>query len=120
MLNKLKIKFMKILIASIFLLIGLTGFSQISGDIRDADRALLTETNYTLESTHNGTVTIDISIDIEGNITSARIVSDKTTVKSTPAKMKALNYVKKFEFQKGTAYPKYHQGRVVLHLIKPL
>lgn len=111
---------MKVLIASLFLLIGFAGFSQLSGDIRDAGRAILTETSYTIESSHNGTVVVDISVDIEGNVTSARIVSARTTVKSTPAKMKALNYVKKFEFQKGTAYPKYHQGTVVLHLVKAL
>lgn len=111
---------MKIIIAVLFLTIGFTGFSQLSGDIRDAGREILTETNYTIEGSHNGTVVIDISVGIEGNITSVRIVGNRTTVKSTPAKMKALNYVKKFEFQKGTAYPKYHQGTVVIHMVKQL
>ena len=99
--------------------ISLMSFSQLSGDIKKDQRKLITETAFILEGNHNGKVVFDISVDITGKITAIKVVDDETTVKSTPAKIKAQNHVKTFVFEPGTAYPKFHQGRVVITLVKP-
>lgn len=96
-----------------------TGFSQINGDIIKDNRKLMTDYSYVIEGHLNGRITIAIAVNAEGEISSTKVLDDKTTVKSTPAKIKAVNHVKQFEFEPGTWFPKFHQGEVVITMVKP-
>ena len=107
----------KILIVLICL-ITLPCFAQVEGDIKNDNRKLLSEQLFALQGTHEGVIVFKISVNAEGKITSADVVNEKTTIRSTPAKIKARNYVMGFEFEKGTWYPKYHQGEIRLKMVK--
>lgn len=60
----------------------------------------------------------DIAVDIEGKVTSVVLNREKSTVKSTPSAIKAKNYILAFQFEKGTHFPKYHQGTVTITFVK--
>lgn len=109
---------------SIALIIGMvfsaTVFGQLTGDVVKDNRKLVKQGNYVIESHTSGTVVFLISVDAEGNISSARASSSKSTVKSTPAKMNARNYVvSNFKFEPGTWFPEHHQGELKITLVKP-
>lgn len=94
------------------------GMSQIGGDVKKDGRALTTDKPFVIEDSHEGTIVFIISVNAEGEITSTKIDSEKTTIRSTPAKIKARNYIADFKFAPGTWYPKYHQGTIRLTMIK--
>jgi hypothetical protein len=101
------------------ILISISSWSQVSGDVKKDNRQLVSDHSFVMEGTHTGRVVFDISVNAKGEVTSAKIVESESTLKSTPAKIKAKNYVLKFEFQPGTWFPKYHQGRIVITMVKP-
>jgi hypothetical protein len=107
----------RILIALICL-IALPAFAQVAGDIKNDNRKLLSEQSFTLQGTHEGVIVFKIAVNTEGEITSADVVSDESTIRSTPAKIKARNYIMGFKFEKGTWYPKFHQGTIRLTMLK--
>lgn len=108
-----------ILAVFVGILISVSSWSQISGDVKKDNRQLVSEHSFVMEGTRTGKVVFDISVNAKGEVTSAKIVESESTLKSTPAKIKAKNYVLKFEFQPGTWFSKYHQGRVVITMVKP-
>jgi hypothetical protein len=108
-----------ILAVLIGIIISTSSWSQISGDVKKDNRQMVSEQSFVMEGTHTGRVVFDISVNAKGEVTSAKLVESESTLKSTPAKIKAKNYVLKFEFQPGTWFPKYHQGRVAITMVKP-
>jgi hypothetical protein len=109
---------MKKLVVILILSIPFIGISQIGGDIKKDGRALKSDKAFVIEDSHEGTIVFNISVNAEGEITATKIDPDKTTIKSTPAKIKARNYIADFKFAPGTWYPKYHQGTIRLTMIK--
>jgi hypothetical protein len=108
-----------ILAVFVGVIISVSGWSQISGDVKKDNRQMVSDHSFVMEGSHMGKIVFDISVNAEGEVTSAKIVESESNVKSTPAKIKAKNYVLQFEFQPGTWFPKYHQGRVVITMVKP-
>lgn len=108
-----------ILAVFVGVIISVSSWSQISGDVKKDNRQLVSEHSFVMEGAHTGKIVFDISVNSKGEVTSAKIVESESSVKSTPAKIKAKNYVLKFEFQPGTWFPKYHQGRVLITMVKP-
>ncbi|RFC55389.1 hypothetical protein [Brumimicrobium aurantiacum] len=109
----------KINIITLFLLLFTApAFAQISGDVVNDNRKLTKELSYKITGHVEGLITIDISVDALGNITSKKVDENNTTVRSTPAKLKAVNHVSKFKFEPGTWFPKYHQATIVIHMVK--
>ncbi|PWH85763.1 energy transducer TonB [Brumimicrobium oceani] len=96
-----------------------TAFGQISGDVVKDNRKITTELPYVIEGHITGKITIQISVDALGDISSSKVLDDKSTIKSTPAKIKALNHVSKFKFEPGTWFPKFHQGEIVITMVRP-
>lgn len=91
-------------------------FSQIiSGDLYSVGRRLLTETNFSIKAGKNGEVVFDISVDINGKVTSAVIDKSKSNVTSTPMIMDAKNLLSTFKFEAGTGFPKFHHGLVKIN-----
>lgn len=91
---------------------------KIEGDIAKDNRKLLTEHSSTIKGNINAVYTIAFSVNALGEVTSVREVGVKTEKASTPARMQALNHVKKFKFEPGTWFPKHHQGLVEIRMVK--
>ena len=105
---------------TLVLLASFGSFGQmLSGDLKDYGRKKISETSYVMESHVSGFVTFELTVDREGNVTSTRLVGKKTTVRSTPARMKARDHMMNFKFQKGNHYPKFQTVVVKLTLVKP-
>lgn len=109
---------MKRLIMTLFFVLPMAVMSQVGGDINKDNRALKSDKPFVIEDSHEGTIVFDISVNAEGEITSVKVDPEKTTIKSTPAKIKARNYIADFKFAPGTWYPKYHQGTIRLTMIR--
>jgi predicted subunit of tRNA(5-methylaminomethyl-2-thiouridylate) methyltransferase len=80
----------------------------VSGDMLADGRYLETKTDFTLLSSVDGLIYLQLSVDREGNVLSVQTVSDGTTVKSSYLQMEAKNMVKKFKFQASNYFPKHH------------
>ena len=102
-----------------FLLFSSTSFGQITGGaILDDGRKLVTEASFVQEGTVNGWAIYDLSVDMEGNVTSSKLV--ETNLKRTSAKMQIRNYASTLKFEKGTHYPKFHHVTIKITLVKPI
>lgn len=102
----------------IFLFFAFNGYTQISGDIVKDNRKLTTNLGYSIEGHLTGKITIEITVDALGNISSSNVIANESTIKSTPAKIKALNHLSKFKFEPGTWFPKYHKATVIITMVK--
>ncbi|PKR79922.1 hypothetical protein CW751_12630 [Brumimicrobium salinarum] len=91
---------------------------QISGDIVNDKRSLTSDAAFVIESHLNGKVVFNIAVNSKGEVTSTTVVEEETTIRSTPAKIKARNHVANFKFSPGTWYPKHHQARVAITLVQ--
>lgn len=96
-----------------------TTFAQISGDVVKDNRKVVTDFPFVIEGHITGKITIKFSVDALGDISTSEVLSSKSTIKSTPAKIKALNHVSQFKFEPGTWFPKYHQGEIVITMVRP-
>ena len=110
---------MKLIMISVFCSIYFFGMSQLSGDLAQDGRKLLTETSFVIEGNHNGKLVFDLAVNPEGEITSIKYNHSESSVSSTPSQMKARKYVNDFKFEKGTHFPKFHQTKVTLTMVKP-
>lgn len=97
----------------------LTSWSQLSGDVVDDKRKMTSDKSFVLEGNHNGKIAFNISVNAKGEISGIKILEGETTIKSTPSKIKARNYVSKFKFEPGTWFPKHHQGKIVITMVEP-
>jgi hypothetical protein len=93
-----------------------TSFAQVEGEIANENRKCSVE-NFNIESTSTGSAVFAIAVNREGVVTSASLISLGTTIKGTPNLMKCKNFVLKLKFEKGTIYPKFHQGKVTVHFV---
>jgi hypothetical protein len=110
---------MKKLIIGLLMAVSSFTYGQLQGDIAADGRALLTETTFVIEGKLDGRIVYDIAVNSKGEVTSAKRVLSESTVKSTPIDVEVRKYVSSFEFEPGTHYPKFHQGRVIITLVKP-
>jgi hypothetical protein len=94
-------------------------YAQLSGDIQRDGRRFLEKPNFIVEGAHDGKLVFDIAVDIEGNITGIKFIAGESTVNSTPARLKAQQHFADWKFEKGTAFPKHHQGRITITMVKP-
>lgn len=105
----------------VFLICSLLSFSIsaqiISGGAKEEKRALLTATDFSISGFKSGDIYYELAIDREGNVTSSRLMNEKTTVVSTPTRMRAKEYVTTFKFEKGTHFPHF-QNVVVCIKVK--
>ncbi|PIE87211.1 MAG: hypothetical protein CSA03_01390 [Bacteroidetes bacterium] len=88
----------------------------ISGPVKDAGRKMTGEPSFIIEGMKDGWAKYDLSVDINGKVTSVTMV--ETNLKSTPAKTMLRNHVKKYTFEPGTYYPKYHHVVVKVTMLK--
>ncbi|MDX1447096.1 hypothetical protein [Lishizhenia sp.] len=108
---------MKIFFALIFTAFTLLASAQVSGDLKTDNRSLLTSTNFKLKGKSAGVMYFNIAVDSEGAVSSVVLDRSKSTIKSTPSMIQAKNTILKYKFEKGTHYPKYHQGVVKITFV---
>lgn len=91
----------------------------ISGDVVKEGRKLKSPTDFSIASNKTGVIYFELAVDREGNVTSERLILDKTTITSTPTRVKAKEYVSGLKFEPGTHYPQFHNV-VIKITVKPL
>ena len=110
---------LKILVPMLF--VANLSFGQvISGALKESGRKMTTELPFEIEGNVNGYISYELTVNIDGNVTSTRLMSNQTSVKSTPAKVKVRNHVNKMKFEKGYHYPKFHKVVVKITMKKPV
>jgi hypothetical protein len=90
----------------------------LSGELLESNRYLLQKSDFTIESSTEGVVLLDLAVNEKGLVTSYRIITERSTIKSTPLKMQAINYVKKFEFLAGSLFPEFQHVIVQINFVK--
>jgi hypothetical protein len=93
-------------------------FGQLSGEIVNDGRKLITPFNYLVKGTQNGVVTVEIAVNIDGDVTSVQVIPNESTLVSTPSLMAVKNHIKTLKFEKGYHYPKFHRGRMKIMVEK--
>ena len=110
---------MKQLFCIFMLLSTFSVHSQIlSGQIVDDNRQMISNTNFIIESNYSGYVVYEIAVNLEGKVTSSRMIEEKSTVLSTPANMEVKDYLKNIVFEKGNHFQKHHHAIVKVMLVK--
>ena len=108
----------------IIFIIGLSSFiigdvygQLLSGDLLESNRYLLHKKDFIIESQTEGVIVLELSVNERGLVTSQRYITEQSTLKSTPLKMQAINYVKKFEFLAGSLFPKFQYVTVQINFV---
>ena len=83
-----------------------------SGTLVESGRKQIGTTSFTIQGAATGTVIIELSVNRKGDVTSAIVIPDGTTVTSTPSVMKAQNAAKKLKFTPGTHFAEFEHVRV--------
>jgi hypothetical protein len=95
-------------------------FSQIQGDLARAGRSLTHDASFVLESKYNGKIVFDVAVLNTGEISGIKFNPGESTIKSTPAQIQARKYIADWKFEPGTHFPKFHQARIIITMVKPL
>lgn len=95
-------------------------FAQVVGGALLSDkRKCLAESKFIFEGNVNAQIVYKVSVNNEGQITAATIDGNKSDKISTPTQVQAMSNVKSIHFEKGTWWPKMHQGEIRITLVKP-
>ena len=108
---------MKNLLVLLSLIITSTASAQMmDGKLVEDGRKMTGKPTFIVEGMKNGWAKYELSVDINGKVTSATMV--ESNLKSTPATTIIRNHVKKFTFEKGTYYPKHHHVIVKVTMVR--
>ena len=104
---------LKTLVLSLFLVFSGWTFGQITGDVIESGRKVEKEVDYQVKKHYYAKIVIDIAVNTDGEVTSAKLNSKASTKNSTPLTIECVNRAKKIKFEKGNMYPKFHNGKVI-------
>ncbi len=94
-------------------------FSQLlSGDLLESNRYLLQKSDFTIESTSEGVIVLELAVNEWGEVTSSRYLPEQSTLKSTPLKMQATKYANSFKFLAGSLFPEHQYVIVQINFVK--
>lgn len=94
-------------------------FSQlIDGALMDENRKLITEATFKIIDHNVGVIYYELAVNRKGIVTSAKLLTEGTTIVSTPTRVKARNYAMTLKFAEGTYYPEFHHVRVKISVAK--
>lgn len=91
----------------------------LSGELKDEGRVLTSQSEYVVEATSDGFIVYELTVDREGKVTAARVEEEKTTLKSTPSRIKTKKHVMSMTFTPGTYYPQFQTVFVKITALKP-
>lgn len=110
----------KLSILFIALFFSVTSYCQLSGEIVKDGRQLTTKNGYALQGKVDARIVFAIAVDNKGDITSAKVLGEESTTKDVQVQINARQYVmNSFKFEPGTWFPKFHQGKIAITLVKP-
>jgi hypothetical protein len=113
MLFSIKLKNMKLVLVSLFIVATSFSFSQlIDGTLIDESRKMISVSTFKLIDNNEGVAFYQLAVNRKGEVTSATLLSAGTTIISTPTRMKMRNYLMTLKFEEGMYYPEFHQVRV--------
>ena len=111
----------KVSVLFIALFFSITAYCQLSGEIAKDERKLTTNNGYVLQGQENGSIVFSIAVNDKGDITSAKVLGNETTIKNVQEQIDARHYVMtSFKFEPGTWFPKFHQGIISITIVKPM
>jgi hypothetical protein len=112
--------FMKAILFFMTLFVSSVSFGQlISGTLVDEGRKMVSTSDFKLIDNNEGVLFYELAVNRKGIVTSARILSEGTTVVSTPTRIKVRNYLMTLKFEEGTYYPEFHHVKVKVATNKP-
>ena len=98
----------------------LGSYSQmLSGELKDEGRVLTSSTPYVFEATKNGFIVFELTVNMKGDVTAARVDEEQTTLVSTPSRIRAKKHVMSMKFTGATYYPKFQTVFVKLTAVRP-
>lgn len=109
------------IISSLLILLSFSAHSQLmSGNLIDEGRKLITPQNFQLDGNATGEIYFELAVNREGIVTSERLMKEKTSVVSTPTRIRAKELVSQFKFEPGTYYPEFHHVVVKIKVVNPM
>lgn len=110
---------MKLLLTGSFVLFSIFSFTQVSGEIINDGRKIVTPIAYTISGHQSGKFVFKIAVNMDGKVTSCVLQKDESTIVSTPLMMKAKNNILTgLTFEKDYAFPEFHYGYVTIEVIE--
>jgi len=108
---------MKILAVLLILISSFTSIAQLSGDLA-TQRKTVTDIAYTITGHKTGKFVFEIAVNMEGKVTSCVLLTDQSTMVSTPLMMKAKNQIiMGLTFERGYHFPEFHRGFVTITVL---
>lgn len=110
---------MKAIILFMTLFVSSFSFSQlISGTLVDENRKMISTSDFKVVDNNEGVLFYELAVNRKGIVTSARLLTEGTTVISTPTRIKVRNYLMTLKFEEGTYYPEFHHVKVKITVKK--
>lgn len=79
----------------------------------DDGRKMMSTSNFTVtDSLYTGTVVMSLAVNRKGEVTSGKVISEGTTITSTPVRIKVRNTAMKLKFEESIYYPEFHHVNV--------
>ena len=104
---------MKAIILFAALFVSSVSFGQlISGTLVDEGRKMVSPSDFSVIDNKDGVLFYELAVNRKGVVTSARLLTEGTTVVSTPTRIKVRNYLMTLKFEEGTYYPEFHHVKV--------
>ncbi len=96
-------------------------FGQVLGPLANDHRKIVTDVVYDIEMDTTGVVIFDIAVNMDGKVTSCHVNKAETTIHSTPLMITCKNRILAgLSFEKGYAFPEFHQGKVQFNVVRPV
>lgn len=108
---------MKLLLFAILFLSFYSQAQLISGDLVSEGRKLMSSSDFKINGSKTGDIYFELAVDRMGNVTSQRLMVEKTSVTSTPTRMRAQEYVSDFKFEPGTHFPHFQSVVVKISVV---
>ena len=92
----------------------------VGGALVDDGRKLISQSNFTIvDSVYSGTVVMSLAVNRKGEVTSGKVISEGTTIQSTPVRIKVRNAAMKLKFEESIYFPEFHYVTVKYTVKKP-
>lgn len=110
---------MKVVLLSLFVLMGTIGFSQIHGQVKIDKRGVEKDISYDLTaSSQEGLLILNIVVNRDGLVTSVTLDSERSNVTHIILAREAKMRAKKLKFKPCYECPQYHKGILEFKVVK--